>query len=120
MKGLLFVDNEERLLEVLVELSESRGYAAEGVTDAKQAVERIKQNGYHTVIVDASEDVPVEGFATLSDWIKRNYGGIRLIALTGQVEATREGAIWGSYYAILSKFYVSEDISMLYRCIEEK
>lgn len=120
MKRILFVDNDEPLLETLIELSIERGYDAEGVIDAHQAVKRFQKNKYHAVIIDASEDVPAEGFALLSDWIKEKYPGVRRIVLTGQFIPKNEETIWDNYYVALSKLYVSEDISILYRCIEEK
>ena len=119
-KKILFVENEKGELEFLLNLSSSRGYIAEGVQNAPDAVKRLEQTSYDVVIMDASEDTPVEEKYYLSDWIKFNFPATRLISLTGQWETTRETPAWRRYYAIVSKLDFCMDFNLLYNLIEDK
>jgi len=51
---VLIVDDEDVILETLVDMFEIRGFKCDGTTNAKQALEYIKQNDYDLIISDVS------------------------------------------------------------------
>lgn len=119
-KRILFVEDRDQLLELLVEIAHKRGYTADGVHDAKQAVEKLKQTQYHAIIIDASEDMPVEKYTCLSEMVKREFPSMMRIALIGQPEVARSGLSRERYDAILLKCYLGEQARCLYEIIELK
>jgi CheY-like chemotaxis protein len=49
---LLVVEDEQALLDTILEMAESTGYAAEGVTSAEGALERLAENHFDGILTD--------------------------------------------------------------------
>ncbi len=103
MKRTLFVENSETLLEALLENARMKGFEAEGVLDAPGALAKIRAGQYDAIVIDASEDVPVEGYKSLSCLLQKEFPHIRRIAFTGQVECRRDPLALEWYEAIIWK-----------------
>ena len=88
---LLLVDDEERFLETTCKLLVKKGISTLTATGAESAMEVIRENRPHVVILDVK--MPgMDGIATLRA-IKRDYPMTEVIMLTGH--ATVESAIEG-------------------------
>jgi DNA-binding NtrC family response regulator len=94
---VLLVDDEVEFVEALAERFQSRGLAVEIATSGKEAIEKVKNETFHAVILDFA--MPgMDGIETLK--ILLDLGkNVQVMLLTGQatikaaVEATRLGAV---------------------------
>jgi DNA-binding NtrC family response regulator len=90
---MMLVDDEERFLSTTKKLLEKRGYEVLVASSGAEALEKLRTNAIHVVILDVK--MPgMDGNATLKE-IKRQFPMIEVIMLTGH--ATVESAIDGLY-----------------------
>lgn len=90
---MMLVDDEERFLATTKKLLEKRGYQVLVASSGAEALEKLRTNAIHVVILDVK--MPgMDGNATLKE-IKRQFPMIEVIMLTGH--ATVESAIDGLY-----------------------
>ena len=88
---LMLVDDEERFLATTKKLLERKGYEVLTATSGAQALEILREQSVHVVILDVK--MPgMDGNATLVQ-IKRQFPMVEVIMLTGH--ATVESAIEG-------------------------
>ena len=88
---LMLVDDEERFLSTTHKLLEKKGFVVETAASGAEALERLRSNPVHVVILDVK--MPgMDGVATLRE-IKRQFPMVEVIMLTGH--ATVESAIDG-------------------------
>ncbi len=88
---LMVVDDEERFLSTTKKLLERRGYDVVTAPSGAEALEKIRGQNIHVVILDVK--MPgMDGNATLKE-IKRQFPLVEVIMLTGH--ATMESAIDG-------------------------
>jgi DNA-binding NtrC family response regulator len=86
---IMLVDDEERFLATTQKLLLKKGHEALTATSGTEALEKLKNNQIHVVILDVK--MPgMDGTATLKE-IKKLYPQIEVIMLTGR--ATVESAV---------------------------
>ena len=88
---MMLVDDEERFLSTTKKLLEKKGYDVVTATSGAEALEKIRGENIHVVILDVK--MPgMDGITTLKE-IKRQFPLIEVIMLTGH--ATIESAVEG-------------------------
>ncbi|MDY6854490.1 MAG: response regulator [Thermodesulfobacteriota bacterium] len=88
---IILVDDEERFLSTTKKILSRKGYDALTAASGKEALEKLKRNTIHVVILDVK--MPgMDGIATLKE-IKRLFPLVEVIMLTGH--ATVDSAVDG-------------------------
>jgi len=88
---MMLVDDEERFLTTTQKVLSKKGYDAETATSGLEALEKLRVQTIHVVILDVK--MPgMDGIATLKE-IKRQFPLVEVIMLTGHgtVESAVEG-----------------------------
>src|SRR5574341_329260 len=94
---ILIAEDEEITLNNIVDALHDEGYAASGVRDGIEAVQRMEKEQFDVLITD----IKMPGFSgiELLETVKEKYPGTEVIIITGfgsigsAVDAMRKGAI---------------------------
>jgi DNA-binding NtrC family response regulator len=112
---LLLVDDEERFLATTRKLLSKSGYQAETASSGSEALEKIRNQPIHVVILDVK--MPgMDGIETLRE-IKRQFPMVEVIMLTGH--ATVESAVEGLKSGATDYLMKPADMEDLIRKAEE-
>lgn len=105
---VLIVDDEVEFLETLVKRLRKRNLAVDGVTSGEAALERLKANPAHVVVLDVK--MPgMSGLNTLRE-IRKEHNLVEVIMLTGHasVETALEGMAVGAFDYLMKPTQIDE------------
>jgi len=108
MARVLVVDDEPRIVTLLVSALQSRGHEAEGVTEGAEALTRMDNGSWDVILTDLRME-PVDGMAVL-DHARRVAPDTQVVMLTahGNVEAAVEAMRQGAYHFLTKPFNFQE------------
>lgn len=105
---VLLADDEVEFLETVVKRLRKRNLTVEGVTSGEQALEHLKTNEVHVVVLDVKMR-GMSGLETLKE-IRKQHMGVEVIMLTGHasMEAAIEGMAIGAFDYLMKPAQIDE------------
>jgi DNA-binding NtrC family response regulator len=120
MKRLLIVDDERILRENLAELFAGKGYAAEAVSQGREALKRLEEDRYDLVVTGVRMP-KAAGLDVLRTARAKDEGTLVLVMTDyGSVESAIEAMRWGAYDYIQRPFELEELEMKVMRAFERQ
>ena len=118
---MMLVDDEERFLSTTSKLLSRKGYEVATATSGSDALEKLRTQKIHVVILDVKMPGGIDGIETLRE-IKRHQPLTEVILLTGHgsVETSIEGMKMGAFDYLLKPIKLEELMVKLSEAFEKK
>ncbi|MCD4677689.1 MAG: response regulator [Desulfobacula sp.] len=117
---IMLVDDEERFLKTTKKLIEKKGYAVETALSGEEALEKLKRQNTHVVILDVK--MPgMDGNQTLKA-IKTLYPLVEVIMLTGHgtMDSAIDGLKSGAFDYLVKPADIDEIIDKVMEAFEKR
>lgn len=117
---VLVVDDEEEFVFTLVERLELRGMEAEGVTQGRDALNRLQHKEYDVILLDVK--MPGIGGLEIIKKIKAEHPKVHVILLTGHgsVEDARDGMASGAFEYLIKPVNIDDLIQIFHKASENR
>jgi len=110
VRCILVVDDEEAITDLLVEILDHHGYAADGFTDPREALTALSQRRYFLAFVDLQmPEMPGEDFIGRINRLPPEERPLKVI-LTGRLGSPREDHRQMDVFATLLKPFSSQQV----------
>ncbi|MBU1534506.1 response regulator [Myxococcota bacterium] len=118
--NILVIDDERDICDFLSEFLMQEGHVVETLSDATEAIEHLKNNSYHLVILDLM--MPKVSGMDILEQVRTFDEDLAIIILTGypSVESAADSIEYGVSAYIKKPFSIDELRTTLYRIAQKK
>ena len=119
MTKILVIDDEKKMVTLLVSALQHKGFEVEGVHDGQQALDRVAAGAFDVVLTDLRME-PVGGLEVLAG-VRENSPGTAVVILTayGEVKTAVEALQAGAFQYLTKPFNLNEVLHVVEQAAEQ-